>query len=260
KTKAELEESLKRNDASRQDAISLTDYQKKELSEVEMRQSTIIAQFNNDTMGLNREIADLRARRETEVGRNTKWNAEQARIDNEYKAKKADWDNKKAQYDKDKAAYDKANFIKRKLIGEPVSPGVPPERESNTVLKPMTVAEIDAQIQAKEAELLAVNNKRRERVAQVDADARRVREEFDQRATRKGEQSDKKREELAAALTALATEEKAQREQIDKEFSGVVQNVDGIRAEIDACRKTAEGLYEQREAAIRKTQVHRIAT
>jgi hypothetical protein len=260
KTKAELEESLKRNDATRQDAISLTDYQKKELSEVEMRQSTIIAQFNNDTMQLNREIADLRARRETEVGRNTKWNAEQARIENEYKAKKADWDNKKAEYDKEKAAYDKANFIKRKLIGEPVSPGVPPERESNTVLKPMTVAEIDTQIQAKEAELLAVNNKRRERVAQVDADARRVREEFDQRSTSKREQSDKKREELTAALTALATEEKAQREQIDKEFSGVVQNVDAIRAQIDASRKTAEGLYEQREAAIRKTQVHRIAT
>src|SRR5882672_6396225 len=39
KTKAELEESLKRNDTARQDAISLTDYQKKELSKVEMRQS-----------------------------------------------------------------------------------------------------------------------------------------------------------------------------------------------------------------------------
>src|SRR6266550_6853990 len=34
KAKTELEESMKRNDASRQDAISLTDYQKKELSEV----------------------------------------------------------------------------------------------------------------------------------------------------------------------------------------------------------------------------------
>src|SRR5215471_2530647 len=32
KTKTELEESLKRNDAERQDAIALTDYQKKELS------------------------------------------------------------------------------------------------------------------------------------------------------------------------------------------------------------------------------------
>jgi len=36
---AELEESLKRVDASRQDAINLTEYQKKELSEVETRQS-----------------------------------------------------------------------------------------------------------------------------------------------------------------------------------------------------------------------------
>src|SRR5206468_5796445 len=45
KAKAELEESLKRNDASRQDAISLTDYQKKELSEVQARQATIIQQF-----------------------------------------------------------------------------------------------------------------------------------------------------------------------------------------------------------------------
>src|SRR6185369_16242560 len=103
KTKAELEESLKRNDAARQDAISLTDYQKKELSEVEMRQSGIIAQFNADTAQLNREIAELRARRETEVARNTKWNAEDARIENEYKTKKADWDNKKAAYDKAKA-------------------------------------------------------------------------------------------------------------------------------------------------------------
>src|SRR5436190_6152437 len=153
KAKAELEESLKRNDAARQDAISLTDYQKKELSEVEMRQSTIIAQFNSDTAALNKEIADLRARRETEVARNTKWNAEDARIENEYKTKKADWDNKKAAYDKARAEYDNANIIRRQLMKEPVSPGVPPERQSNTVLKPTAVAEIDAQLQTKEAEL-----------------------------------------------------------------------------------------------------------
>jgi hypothetical protein len=260
KTKAELEESLKRNDATRQDAISLTDYQKKELSEVEMRQSGIIAQFNNDTMGINKQLADLRAQREVEVTRNAKWNAEEARIENAYKAKKADWDNKKAQYDKDKAEYDNANFLKRKLMKEPVSPGVPPEREANTVLKPTAVADIDTQIQAKEAELLAVNNKRRERVAQVDADARRIREEYDQRSVSKREQSDKKREELTASLTALATEEKAQREQIEKEFEGVAQKVDSIRAEIAASNKTAQDYYEAREAAIRKTQVHRIAT
>jgi hypothetical protein len=260
KTKAELEEALKRNDATRQDAIALTDYQKKELSEVEMRQSGIIAQFNNDTMAINQQLANLRAQRETEVTRNAKWNAEEARIDNTYKAKKADWDNKKAAYDKAKAEYDGANFVKRQLMREPVSPGVPPERESNTVLKPTAVADIDAQIKAKEAELLAVSNKRRDRVAQVDADARRIREEFDQRSVSKREQTDKKREELTTALTALATEEKSTREQIDKQFEGVAEKVDGIRAEIDSCRKTADGYYEEREAAIRKTQVHRIAT
>jgi len=260
KTKAELEDSLKRNDAARQDAIALTDYQKKELSEVEMRQSGIIAQFNNDTMGINNQLATLRAQRETEVTRNAKWNAEEARIDNTYKTKKADWDNKKAAYDKGKAEYDNANFVKRQLMREPVSPGVPPERESNTVLKPTAVADIDAQIKAKEAELLAVSNKRRERVAQVDADARRIREEYDSRSVSKREQSDKKREELTVALTALATEEKSTREQIDKQFEGVVEKVDGIRAEIDSCRKTADGFYEEREAAIRKTQVHRIGT
>jgi hypothetical protein len=260
KTKAELEDALKRNDATRQDAIALTDYQKKELSDVEIRQSGIIAQFNNDTMGINKQLADLRAQRETEVARNAKWNAEEARIENTFKAKKADWDNKKAAYDKAKEEYDSANFVKRKLMKEPVSPGVPPERESNTVLKPTAVADIDTQIKAKEAELAAVNTKRRERVAQVDADARRVREEYDQRSVSKREQSDKKREELTAALTALATEEKSTREQIDKQFEGVAEKVDGIRAEIDSSQKTAQGYYEQREDAIRKTQVHRIAT
>jgi hypothetical protein len=260
KAKTELEESLKRNDATRQDAIALTDYQKKELSDVEMRQSGIIAQFNNDTMQINNQLATLRGQRETEVARNAKWNAEEARIDNTYKAKKADWDNKKAAYDKAKAEYDSANFVKRQLMKEPVSPGVPPERDSNTVLKPTAVADIDTQIKAKEAELAAVNTKRRERVAQVDADARRVREEYDQRSVSKREQSDKKREELTAALTALATEEKSTREQIDKQFEGVAEKVDGIRAEIDSSQKIAQGHYEEREAAIRKTQVHRIAT
>src|SRR5439155_16562568 len=32
------------------------------------------------------------------------------------------------------------------------------------------------------------------------------------------------------------------------------------RAEVDACRKKAEGFYEAREASIKNTQVHRIAT
>src|SRR5262252_1914818 len=61
KARADLEESIKRNDAARQDAISLTEYQKKELSDVEARQANIIAQFNGETMQLNREINELRA-------------------------------------------------------------------------------------------------------------------------------------------------------------------------------------------------------
>jgi len=260
KAKADLEESLKRNDAARQDAISLTEYQKKELAEVESRQAAIIQQFNADTAQLTKELNDLRARRETEVGRNTQWNAEDARIENAYKAKVSEYANKKAAYDKAKAEYDNANFLKRQLLKEPVDPGVPPVRESNTILKPTAVAEIDTQIKTKEAELLNVNNKRRDRVAQVDADARRLREEFDQRSTTKREQSDKKREELTASLAALVKEEKAEREQIDQQFDGVAQKTDGIRAEIDGSRKRAQGYYEAREEAIRKTQVHRIAT
>src|SRR5262249_15089898 len=116
------------------------------------------------------------------------------------------------------------------------------------------------QVKAKEAELLAVNNKRRDRVAQVDADARRVREQFDTRSGTKREEADKKREQLSAQLAALATEEKTEREQLDKDFDSVAQKGDGLQAEINAGRKKAEEYYEAREAAIRKTQVHRIAT
>src|SRR6266404_4788178 len=234
KAKAELEDLLKRNDSARQDAISLTDYQKKELSEVESRQATIIQQFNADTEQITKSIAELRVRRETEVGRATTWNAEEARIENAYKAKMAEYTNKKTAYLKDKAEYDNANFIRRKFMSEPVDPGVAPERESNTILKPTLVAELEEQIKAKEAELVTINNKRRERVAQVDADARRLREQFDQRSTTKREESDKKREDLSTAMAALAKEEKAERELIDQEFAAVVQKVDGIRAEIDA--------------------------
>jgi len=260
KAKAELEESLKRNDASRQDAINLTDYQKKELSEVETRQATLIRQFNADTETVTKAITELRARREAEVGRATKWNAEEARIDNAYKAKLGEYTNKRTAYQKAKAEYDNANFLRRQLMSEPVDPGVAPERESNTILKPTLVADLEEQIKTKEAELVDINNKRRERVAQVDADARRLRSEFDQRSSSKREESDKKREELSAAVAALAKEEKAEHEQLDKQYSSVAQTVDGIRAEIDASRKKAEGFYEEREAAIRKTQVHRIAT
>jgi hypothetical protein len=260
KAKADLEESLKRNEVTRQDAITLTDYQKKELSEVEARQATIIKQFNADTEQLTKAISDLRARRETELGRATTWNAQEARIDNAYKGKLADYTNKKAAYEKDKAEYDNANVLKRQLMREPLNPGVPPERESNTILKPTLVAEIDAQINAKEAELLGVNGKRRDRVAQVDADARRLREEFDRRSSTKREETDRKREELSAAQTVLVTELKAEEKQSDQELAVAVQKVDGIRAEIDASRKKAEKFYEAREAAIRNTQVHRIAT
>jgi hypothetical protein len=286
KAKSELEESIKRNDAARQDAISLTDYQKKELSEVEARQAAIIQQFNTDTEQLTKSIADLRARRESEFARSakdskdwetrkgaydaaySKWHTEDARIDNAYQTAMADYANKKAAYEKDKAEYDAAGFLKRHLMKEPVDPGVPPVREVNKYSKPADldgrpsalIAEIDDQLKAKEAELLAVNNKRRDRVAQVDADARRLRAEFDQRSVTKREESDRKREELSAALGALAKEEKADHERLDKEFEDVVLKVDGIRSEIDACRKRAEGFYEAREAAIRKTQVHRIAT
>ena len=125
KAKADLEESLKRNDEARQDAISLTEYQKKELSEVQARQTAIIQQFNSDTEQLTKTIADLRARRETELGRATKWNAEEARIENAYKTKLAEYTNKKAAYDKAKAEYDGANFVRRQLMKEPVEPRRP---------------------------------------------------------------------------------------------------------------------------------------
>ena len=257
KAKAELEESIKRNGDARQDAITLTEYQKKELSEVEARQATIIKQFDADTEQLTKAISELRTRRETEVGRATQWNAEEARIDNAHKAKMADYANKKAAYEKDRAEYANANFLKRQLMREPVDPGVPPVRESNTILKPVEIAEIDAQIQAKEAELLAVNNKRRDRVAQVDADAHRLREEFDRRSGTKREETDRKREEMSVAQAALAKEWTAEEKQIDQEFEMAARKIDGIRAEVDACRKKAEGFYEAREAAIKNTQVHR---
>ena len=270
KAKAELEESLKRNDAVRQDAISLTDYQKKELSEAEVRQTTIIKQFDADAAQLTKAIADLRARRETELARATAWNAEEARIENAYKTKLADYTNRKTEYEKDKAYYDNAHYVKRKLLKEPVHPGVPPERESNKILKPTLVAEIEAQIKAKEAELVTVNNKRRDRVAQVDADARRLRGDFDRRSGTKTEETDRKREELLAAIALLTKEGTAEAKLIEQELAAFVQKEEStlksqrplevIRAELDACRKTANGFYEAREEAIKQTQVHRIAT
>ncbi len=286
KAKGEFEDSLKRNEQARQDAISLTEYQKKELSEVEARQAAIIQQFASDTEQLTKSISDLRARREAEFARSSKdsvdwekrkagfdaaygkWHTEEARIDNAYQTAMSDYANRKAAYEKDKAEYAAASFLHRQVMKEPVDPGVAPVREANKISKPADldgrpaalIAEIDDQIKAKEAELLAVNNKRRERVAQVDADARRLREEFDHRSVTKREESDRKREEFTAALATLAAEEKKEHEQIDQEYESVVKQVDGIRAEVDVCRKKAQGFYEAREAAIRKTQVHRIAT
>ena len=286
KAKAELEESLKRNEAARQDAISLTEYQKKELSEAEARQATIIQQAATDTEQLTKSITDLRARREAEFARSAKdsadwekrkaaydaafakWHAEDARIDNVYQTSMADYANEKAAYEKAKAEYAAASFLKRQLLKTPVEPGVPPVRETNKLPKPAEldgrpsalVAEIDAQLKAKETELLAANNKRRDRIGQVDTETRRLREEFDQRSVTKREETDRKREELTAALAALTKEQLAERALIDKEFEAVLQKVDGIRSEVDASRKRAEGFYEAREEAIRKTQVHRIAT
>ena len=260
KAKAEIEDSLKRNDATRTDAITLTDYQRRELAEAEIRQATIIRQFDADAAQLTKAIAELRTRRETEVARATTWNAEEARIENAYKAKLAAYTNKNTAYEKDKAEYEAANYLKRKLMREPVDPGVPPEREANKVLKPTLVADIEAQIKEKEAELVTINNKRRERVAQVDAEARKLREDFDRRSGTKREETDRKREELLATMAQLVKDSTAEAKQIDDDLAAVVKKVDGIRSEIDACRKRAEVFYEEREASIRKTQVHRIAT
>src|SRR5258706_228469 len=79
-----------------------------------------------------------------------------------YRTILSDHTNRKMAYEKATAEYDNANFIKRQFMTEPVNPGVTPDRQSNTILKPTLVAEIEAQISAKEAELVAINNKRRE--------------------------------------------------------------------------------------------------
>lgn len=260
KAKADLEDSLKRNDDVRHDAVNLTDYQKKELAEVDNRESIIIAQFNSDTAQINKTLADLRASREVAAEHAARWNAEDARIENAYKQAMAEYTNKKTAYDKEKAAYDNASFLKRQLMKQPIDPGVAPVRESNTILKPTELVAIDNEIAAKEAELINVNNKRRERIAQVEAEAHQLRDEYDHRSVAKRESADKKRDELLAAQTALAAEWKAERQQIDQELAVAVQKVDGIRNELETAKKTAEGYYLAREAAIRKTQVHRIAT
>jgi hypothetical protein len=260
KAKAEIDDALKRNEETRQDAITLTEYQKKELAEVESRQALIIKQFDADAAALNKSIADLRARRELEVPRAAAWIAEEARLENEYKQKMADYMNQKAAYEKAQAQYEKANPFMRALMGRPVDPGVPPVRETNTILKPAEIADLDAQIKAKEAELLAINNTRRERIAAVDADARRIREEFDRRSSSKRSETDRKRDELLAAQAALTAQWAQETKQIDAEYELAAAKVEGIRAELDVAQKKAQQYYEQREAAIQNTQVHRIAT
>jgi hypothetical protein len=260
KAKTDFEEALKVNAASRQDAISLTDYQKQSLSEVETRQAAVIKQADADSAQLQKAIADLRARREVEVSRASTWNEEEARIENDYKVKMADYTNKRTAYEKELAAYNSANYLKRKLMKEPVDPGVPPVREENKVLKPTAIAEIDAQIKAKEGELASVNDKRRMRVAQIEDDARRVREQFDTRSTSKRDEADKKREELVAAKAALDQQFAEEEKQINSDYAAAAAKVDGVRAEIDAATKAAQNFYDEREASIRKTQVYRIAT
>ncbi len=260
KAKADLEESLKHLGESREDAIALTDYQKKELAEVELRQAAIIKQFDADTDKLNKAIAELRAQREIEVVRAAQWKAEEARLENEYQKRLAEYTNQKTAYLKAQAEYESAPPLKRLLMRLPADPGVPPVRETNTILKPVEIAELDAQIKAKDVELAELNKKRRERVAQVDADARRLREEFDRRSTTRRAEVDQQREQLlaahAATLAQLATEEK----QLNQEYLAAVQRVDGIRNQIDATQAVADRLYEAREKAIQNTQVHRIAT
>ena len=260
RTEADIEESLKRNDEARHDAISLTDYQKSELSDMAARQQTIIKQADADAAQLTKALADLRARREPELALASKWNAEQARLENKYKAKMADYANKKAAYDKARAEYDNANFLKRKLMSEPVDPGVPPEREENTILKPTQFAELDAQIKAKEAELAGVNKKRRDTVAQVEFDARQMRLNFDNRSSTKREEADRKREQLLASRAALSTQFAAEQKQLDGEYESAAGKADGVRAELDGCRKKAQQYYEARVASINNTQVFRIAT
>ncbi len=260
KAKADIEDALKRNDESRKDAVDLTDYQRSQLSEVDAREAAITKQFESDTAEINKTLADLRASRETELARDAKWNEEEARIDNEYKTKLADYQNRKAQFDREKAAYDSANVVKRQFMKEPVDPGVPPVRASNTLLKSTVLTELDNEIKAKEDELQSVDATRRERVAQVEEDARQLRQQFQGRSGTRRDQADTDRAALLAAEAKLDTEYQAQRKQVDDELAAAMQKVDGLQAEVDASRKRAEGFYEQREAAIRATQVNRIAT
>lgn len=71
-------------------------------------------------------------------------------------------------------------------------------------------------------------------------------------------------------MALLVKDGAAEATKIEQVFAAAVQTeeatlksqrpVEIIRAEVDASRKKAEGLYEAREASIKNTQVHRIAT
>lgn len=260
KANADFQTALKRIDDDRTDAVSLTDYQKNELADVANRQATIIKQFDDDTAQINQTLTDLRARRETALKQAADWNAAEARIDNDYKQKMIAYEDAQAAYQKNKAAYDSANFVKRQFMAAPVDPGVPPERESNTVLKPTVLADLDAQIKAKEEELQTVDNQRRARVAQVEDDANHLRQEFDTRSSAKREESDQKRAQVLAAQAASDKQFAAEETQIDQDYAATAQTATAIQAQLDDCRKQAEASYEARVTAIENTQVHRIAT
>lgn len=260
KANADFQDQLKHIDDQRTDAISLTDYQKKELADVNDRETMITIQADNDAAKLKQTLADLRSQRGLEVAAASKWNAEEARIDNAYQARLSQYENAKAAYAKDKAEYDSANVVKRQFLKEPVDPGVPPVREVNTVLKPTRLADIDDQIKSKEAELASVDAQRRQRVAQVEDEAKRMRAEFDARSSDRRSDSDKKRDALLAAQTAANNKFVAEEQEIDNGFDTTADTADGIRSQIDACRKQAETAYEARVTAIENTQVHRIAT
>lgn len=260
KAKADLADALKRNDESRTDAISLTDYQKKELADVSSRETAIIAQFDADAARLNKEIGDLQSQRETELARAGKWTAEEARLENDFKATMLAYENAKSEFEKDKAAYDKASVLQHPFMKKPVDPGAPPVRPDNTLLQPTALAAIDQSLKNKQDELTTLNNSRRDRIAQVEGEAHQLREEFDHRSTSRRDEVDRKRDDLLAAEAAQEKQWQTQEKQLDDELAASVRKVDGIRAQLDAVQQQAEADYEAREAAIRKTQVHRIAT
>ena len=62
---------------------------------------------------------------------------------------------------------------------------------------------------------------RPERVAQIEDDARKVREQFDNRSTSKREEADKKREDLVAANAKLNEQFAAEEKEINAEYAAV---------------------------------------